>query len=140
MTTVATRISVPTRSRAGGWVLVAAQAGFAALYAICCYLALARAAELAGRWYLPSQDDPFTADLDVTGAWPWAWVVAYVVSSALMVTVLSLFVSAIVFLSGYARGHRRLRMALAGSTAATFLVLVVSLTPAAQLLAGWLLD
>jgi hypothetical protein len=142
MTALTTRLNVPTagRRRAGGWVLVAAEFGFTALYAVCFYLALARAAELTGHWYIPSQNDSFTAELDITGSWPWAALVMAVVSSGFMVAVLAFFVSLIVLLSGYAKGHRRLTAALIASTVTMLLLLIVTLTPAATSVSGWLLD
>lgn len=53
---------------------------------------------------------------------------------------LSFFVSLIVFFSGYAKGRRRLTVALIASTVTTVLLLVVSLTPPMMSLSGWLLD
>ncbi|MCO8269392.1 hypothetical protein M1L60_02170 [Actinoplanes sp. TRM 88003] len=83
MTTMTTRLHVPTagRHRAGGWFLVAAQFGFTALYAFSACLGSARAAELTGQWYVPSQGDGLTDELDVIGGWPWAALVTIVVSS-----------------------------------------------------------
>ena len=142
MTTVTTRLHVPTagRRRAGGWVLVAAELGFVVLYAVCAWLALARAAELTGHWYVPAQNDVQTADLDITGDWSWAALVTVVVPSGFMVAVLAFFVSLVVLLSGYAKGHRRLTAALIASTLTMVLLLVVTLTPAATSVSGWLLD
>ncbi|WP_250034768.1 hypothetical protein [Paractinoplanes maris] len=142
MTTVATRISSPTRGRrrAGGWVLVAAELGFVALYAVGLSLSLARAAELAGHWHIPEQGDAFTAELDILGGWTWAFLAVPVVTSGFMVAVVGLLVSLVVLLSGYAKGHRRLIGALVASTATMVLLLIVTLTPAAMSVSGWLLD
>lgn len=142
MTALVARPGAPTRSRhrTGGWVLAAAQYGFTVWYAVCLWLALARAAHFAGRWYVPSQGDAYTGNADIMAGWPWALVVWLTVPAAWMVGLLSLFVSAVVFWSGYPKGHRRLTIALLGGGAAMLLTLAVSMTPAAQSISGWLLD
>ncbi|MBM2614024.1 hypothetical protein JIG36_00450 [Actinoplanes sp. LDG1-06] len=138
-TTVATRGSAPTSDRAGAWTLVGVQYGFSALYALCGYLAMARAADLAGHWYIPAQGDAVTADLDISSGWVWTLPVGVVLSLGPVLAGLGLFVSVMAFLLGYTHGRRHV-YALIGSTVAMLLVLVVSLTPAAQSVSGWLLD
>ncbi len=113
---------------------------FALVYVGCVLLALFRAADIAGHWYIPAQGDAFTEDADIAAGRWWFLLVGMFVSSAPMSAGLGLFSSAMLFLLGYGRGDRRLTRALILSTLATTAVLAVSLTPAAQSLSGWLLD
>jgi membrane-bound metal-dependent hydrolase YbcI (DUF457 family) len=83
---------------------------------------------------VPAQGDPFTADADIMAGWAGGSGVTAMVSSAFMVSLLALLVSAILFLRGYTRGHRALTGSLIGSTVA------MVLTPAIQSISGWLLD
>lgn len=138
-TTVATRGNAPTSNRAGVWTLVGVQVGFAVLYAVGGWLALAHAAELTGQWHIPAQGDAATEGLDVAGSWGWAWPIGYVLQSAPVAAGLGLFVSIMAFLVGYCESRRQTYALIAG-TVVTFAVLLVSLTPAAQSLSGWLLD
>ncbi|GAA4604037.1 hypothetical protein BJY16_004838 [Actinoplanes octamycinicus] len=136
MTMVAGRGSAAAGSRTGGWVLVAALYGYAAWYALCLCLALARAADLAGHWYLPSANDVYTANADVNAGWTWSTPVLFTVPTAPLVAGLGLFVVGMLAVLGRTR-HRR---PLLGGVAALVLVMVVSLTTAGQSLAGWLID
>ena len=63
-----------------------------------------------------------------------------VLTMAPILAALGLLVSAMAFLLRYTGGNRRLTRALIGSTAVTLVLLIASLTPAAQSLGGWLLD
>jgi hypothetical protein len=135
-----TRSSVPSRSRAAEWTVAAAQYGFTLLYALCGYLALAHAADLTGHWHIPVRDDAFTATVDINAGWGWSFVVDTVLQLGPILAGIGLLVSAMVFLLGRTRGNRALTNTLLGATIATVLTLVVSLTPAAQSLSGWLLD
>jgi hypothetical protein len=140
MTIVASAGKMSTRVRNRGWLLVAAQFGFAAWFVLCSWLALARAAHFAGHWYLPTRDDPYTANADIYGGWPWAYPVTITMTSAAMVAAVALIVTTFFLLTGDARGSRALTVAMAGGAVAMLLVLVASLTPAGLAVSGWLLD
>src|SRR3954471_825007 len=133
-----------TRRRAGerfhGWFVVGAKYTFAAWFALCAYLALARAAHFAGHWYLPSRDDPYTASADISGGWPWAFPVTETIPAAAMLAAVGLVVSGGMFVTGYARGHRALTISMIGSTVAMLVVMVAALTPAGLAVSGWLID
>ena len=135
MTTVATRGNAPTSNRTGALTLAGVQYGFAVVYGACLGFAFARAADLAGHWHVPAQEDGVTAGAD----WSWALPVGLILQMAPVIAGLGLFVSAMAFLLGYTEGRRQ-AYALIGGVAATLLVLIVSLTPAAQSVSGWLLD
>ncbi|MBU2664916.1 hypothetical protein KOI35_15545 [Actinoplanes bogorensis] len=139
MTTAAMRSNAPTSTKASAWTLVWAQYGYALLYAVCAYAAMAHAADLAGRWYVPAQGDAVTESLDVTG-WAWSIPAGMVLTMAPVLAGLGLLVSGLAFLVRLAGGNRRLTRALIGSTAVMLVLLIVSLTPAAQSVGGWLLD
>jgi hypothetical protein len=124
----------------GGWTLAGCQLAYAAWYALCAYLTLAHAAGFAGHWYIPSRDDAYTAEADIWAGWPWATVIGLTAPMAPVVAALSLIVSAAVFLTGYARGNRALTVTLIAGAVAMVAVTVVSLTPAAQSVTGWLMD
>ncbi|MEV4348542.1 hypothetical protein AB0J83_29145 [Actinoplanes sp. NPDC049596] len=96
------------RDRNLGWTVAAAQLGYAAWFALCIFLTLRRAAEVTGHWYLPSSDDPYTAGADIWSDWPWATWISLSAPMAPIVAGLSLIVSAAMFVTGYARGHRAL--------------------------------
>ncbi len=131
------RTSVPTSSRAPGWTLVGLQFGYAVLYLVGGYLALAHAAGLAGKWFVPEQGDAFTESL---AGWGPGLLIGLLLSVAPMVAALGLLSSVMLFILGYTRGNRRLTGALIAGTVVTLGILVVSLTPAAQSVSGWLLD
>lgn len=134
MTTTAQRTGIPVPSRAAGWTAVAAQGGYALLYLLCGYAALAHAADLTGRWGVPAHDDAHDA------GWGWSIPVGTILSLGPILCGLGLVVSAVLFLVGHTRGSRALTVSLLTATGATLLILVLSLTPAAQSLAGRLLD
>jgi len=140
MTMALVRSGVPARGRRGGWLLIAAQCGYPVGFAVCVYLALARAAQFAGHWYVPAANDSFTANADIMAGWAWGTLVTLMVPSAVIVSLPALLISTVLFLSGYTRGRRALTIALAGSTAAMLLTLVAALTPAVQSISGWLVD
>jgi hypothetical protein len=128
------------RSRPGLWVLAVAQYLYAAWFAVCVYLAFARAAQFAGHWYIPSRDDAFTANADITAGWAWASPVTMTVSSVWIVVAFALVISAVSFLFDYTSGRRALAVALIGSTTAMLLTAVAASTPAIHSLNGWLID
>ncbi|XVU21048.1 hypothetical protein ACQPZJ_27685 [Actinoplanes sp. CA-054009] len=128
------------RDRNLGWTVAGAQIAYAAWYALCAYLTLRHAASFAGHWYLPSRDDVYTAEADIWADWPWATWISLTAPMAPVVAGLSLIVSAAMFVTGYARGHRPLFLTLIAGTAAALLTITVSLTPAAQQVTGWLMD
>ncbi|MEU8819509.1 hypothetical protein [Actinoplanes sp. NPDC048796] len=130
----------PIRERNLGWTLAGAQLGYAAWYALCAYQTLRHAAAFAGHWYLPSRDDAYTANADIWAGWPWATWISLTAPMAPVVAGLSLIVSAVMFVTGYARGRRSLFIALIAGAVAALLTIVVSLTPAAQQVTGWLID
>ena len=138
--TTKARRQVPAHERTAVRLAVVVEWAYAALYVACVVLALARAADLAGHWHIPARDDAFTAGADITAGRPWTVAVGVIVSSAPIVAGLGLFGSALLFLTGYARGDRPLIRALIRSTVITTVVLAVSLTAQAQSLSGWLLD
>jgi len=140
MTDAPARTRKLTRNRTGGWVLVAAQCGYAVGFAVCVSLALARAAELTGHAYVPSANDALTADADIMTGWSGGGLITLVVSSAMMTALIALLLSVVLFLRGYTTGHPALTRSLIGSTMAMLLVLTASLTPAVQSISGWLLD
>ncbi|GGR12821.1 hypothetical protein GCM10010168_33230 [Actinoplanes ianthinogenes] len=127
---------VATRQRTGGWWLIGAVHAYAAWYALCLYQALARAADLAGHWYLPSQGDVFTADADINGGWAWSAPILVTLPTAPLIAGAGLFVIGVLAVLGRTR-HRR---PLLAGVAALVLVLVVSLTPAVTAISGWLID
>ncbi|GAA2626301.1 hypothetical protein [Paractinoplanes durhamensis] len=139
MTTTAARTSVPSQSQAAGWAVAVVQYGFAVLWVLCGYFALAHAADLTGHWVSPTSD-AFIAATEADGGWGWALPVGGVLSLGPMLAGLGLLISALFFLIGQTRGNRRQTIALLGAAAASLLTLVVSLTPAAQALSSWLLD
>ncbi|MEU4235800.1 hypothetical protein [Actinoplanes sp. NPDC026619] len=128
MTTI-TRSSAPAQTRTPGWTVVVVQGGYAALYLVCGFVALAHAG-----WQVPVVDDSTAA------APAWFLPVGGILMLGPVLAGLGLFLSAMLFLLGYTQGNRRLTVALLTSTAVTALLLGVSLTPAAQSVAGWLLD
>ncbi|RZU51604.1 hypothetical protein EV385_3436 [Krasilnikovia cinnamomea] len=119
---------------------MAAQYVFAAWYAVCGYLALAYAAQLAGHWYIPSFHDPYTTDADASADWAWKGPVTITIVMAPLIAWVSLFVSLAVFLIRGASGSRKLTFALIGSSALMVLVIVVSYTPAGLSVSDWLND
>jgi hypothetical protein len=126
------RSSVSTDSRTAVWSVAVAQYAFTLLYAVCGYSALARVADLTGHWGIPAGD--------VDADWGWSLLVGTILQMAPMLAAIGLLASALLFLLGSTRGSRALTYTLLGATAATLLTLVVSLTPTAQWLSGWLLD
>ncbi|MEV4638144.1 hypothetical protein AB0J80_12415 [Actinoplanes sp. NPDC049548] len=140
MTLAAARSAVPVRSRSDVWLLVVAQYGYAAWFAVCVYLALARAAQLAGHWYVPAANDAFTGNADIMAGWAWASPVTTTLSSAWMVLPVALIASAVSFLFGYTSGRRALSVALIGSTIAMLLTAVAASTPVIHSISGWLID
>ncbi|WP_433824730.1 hypothetical protein ACQP2E_21545 [Actinoplanes sp. CA-015351] len=141
MTTVTTRSSLPfSRRRTGGWLVAAFPFAFAVWYAVCFGLALARAREFAGHWYIPSMNDEYTATADIWAGWRMSWLVAYSISWAPLLAGFTLFVTGMLFILGYQSGHRRLSIALIGGAVMSLLILVVAVTPAAQSVSVWLLD
>lgn len=140
VTTVAARRRIPAHERAAVRLVVLAEWAFTVAYVGGVLVALVRAADIAGHWYIPGQGDAFTADADIAAGRWWFIPVGLLVSSAPIAAGLGLFSSAMLFLLGFGRGDRRLVMALILSTLVTTLVLAASLTPPAQSLSGWLLD
>jgi hypothetical protein len=140
--TVAAAHSLSARkpSRTAGWVLAGTQVGFAAWFAICFLLALARAREFSGFWYIPAIDDRYTATADITGGWGWAFVVTTTMGVAPMVLGIGLVASTLTLLVGYAAGNRRLRAALVTGLVVTLLTLAFAITPMALSVSGWLSD
>ncbi|MEU4423413.1 hypothetical protein AB0F81_22530 [Actinoplanes sp. NPDC024001] len=69
---------------------MAGSLGYAAGYATCILLALARAAEFAGRWHVPARDDVHTANADIAAGWSGAGLVSFVIVTGPMVTALAL--------------------------------------------------
>jgi hypothetical protein len=132
VTMTAARSSTGNQSHTVGWTVATVQYAYGALYALCGYFALAHAADLTGRWSAP------TVETDTS--WGWSYLVGEILSMAPMLAALGLLFSALLFLVGHTRGNRALTAALLGAVATTLLTLVVSLTPAAQSLSGWLLD
>jgi hypothetical protein len=140
MTLTLVRPGAPGRRRSGGWFLAAAQYGYAGWFGLSVFLALKHAAGFAGHWYVPSANDSFTADADITAGWSWATLVILTVPSGVWVALLMLLTSGVVLFSGYTRGRRALTAGLIGSTVVMLLTLLAALTPAVQSVSGWLLD
>ncbi|SLL99660.1 MULTISPECIES: hypothetical protein [unclassified Actinoplanes] len=129
-----------SRRRTGVWVLSGAQYALAALTALCACSALARAADFAGHWYVPSPDDRYTANADVLTGWTGGYFVTFFLPVAPLLAGLGLAVSVALFLQGHTAGRRGLTATLAGSAVAMLLVLVAAVSPAGMSLITWLID
>src|SRR5262245_57214797 len=132
--------TAPARDLSRGWLVAGVEYAFAAWYAVCAYLALARAKDFAGHWCLPARDDVYTEKAIVYGGWAMAYPVTLTITSAAVLAALGLIVNGGMFAVGYPRGSRALTVSLIGSSVALLLVLIVSLTPPALAVSGWLLD
>jgi hypothetical protein len=104
-------------------------------------LALARAAHFAGHYYVPAQNDKYTATVDIADGWPWASAVAITATIGPLLAAVSVTVSSCLLLVlGYRRGRRALWLTLLGGTVAVAATVVLMVTPAGRSVTGWLLD
>ncbi|GAA1415766.1 hypothetical protein ACFQZ4_00475 [Catellatospora coxensis] len=125
-----------------GRVAARVQFVLAAAYFLAVAVALGRAAQLAGRLYLPHQGDEATGNADIwPGALGAAWLaITFVLSIAPILAGLTALYAAVQLASARLRADRRIWRALAASTLLSVLVVAASLTPQAQTLLVWLLD
>ncbi|MEU4693962.1 hypothetical protein [Actinoplanes sp. NPDC023714] len=139
MTAVAS-LSARKPARTEGWALAGLQIGFAAWYAVCFALAVDHASQFSGFWYIPSTDDEYTATADVFAGWAWAVPVMWTLTMAPLLLGFSLIASVLTLIVGYARGNRKLLVALIAGLVVTVVALAFSLTPAGMSVAGWVSD
>ena len=136
----ATTSSRLRRPLSGGWLLAAAQCAFALWFAACIYLALKRASQFTGYFYIPGADDPFTAEIDVAGGWGWALPVTWTLTMGPLLAGLSFVASVILLLTRHASGNRGLLLVMIGGAVAAVLTVAVGVTPDVLSIAGWLSD
>lgn len=122
-------------------MLAGVQFAYAAWFAVAAYLALARAAQFAGHYYVPAEGDEFTAGADVNSGWPWASAVGTTASLGPLLSAVSIAMSVwLLVVLGYGRGRRTLWLTLLGSTVAVLATVVVAGTSAGRSVTGWVLD
>ncbi|MEV6305543.1 hypothetical protein AB0M02_39435 [Actinoplanes sp. NPDC051861] len=136
----ATTSSRLRRPLSGGWLLAAAQCAFALWFAASVYLALKRASQFAGYFYVPSAGDALTAEIDVAGGWGWALPVTWTLTMGPLLAGLSFVASVVLLVTRHARGNRGLLIVMIGGAAAAALTVAVGVTPDVLSIAGWLSD
>ncbi|MEU8008013.1 hypothetical protein AB0B66_43235 [Catellatospora sp. NPDC049111] len=125
-----------------GRIATRVQYVLAGAYFLAVAVALGRAAQLAGRFYLPHQGDEATGTADI---WPGVlaavWLaITFVLSIAPILAGLTALYAIVLLASARLRADRRRWRSLAASTVLSALAFAASLTPQARTLLVWLLD
>jgi hypothetical protein len=132
--------STARRNVTGGWLLAAAQCALALWFACCVYLALTHAAKFSGFLYVPSIDDPYTAEIDVLGDWAWRIPVGMTLGLGPLVAGLSVVATAVLLITRYARGSRALTAVLVFGAVVAALTVAAGVSPDVQSIRGWIGD
>jgi hypothetical protein len=139
--TSSARVAIQPHQRRAVWIFAGAQFAYTAWFALAAYLALARAAQFAGHFYIPGQGDQYTANADVNSGWPWEFPVTMTAQLGPLLAPISLIAAIyLLVMLGYRRGVRALWLTLLGSTVAVAATVVVSWTSPGQSVIGWILD
>ena len=144
-TTAAATRQGPSKLRPVWW-LASAQLLYVAWFGACVWVALVRARDFAGRFYIPYQGDPYTASADIWTGWSAAFHLPMMLTVAVqpftMVASLGAAVGGALSLASH-RGERGFAAAstvLAVSTVLVLATFVLTVTPAGRSMSGWILD
>jgi hypothetical protein len=124
----------------GVWLLTVAQYAYVLWFVAAVFLTLGRAAHFAGHYYIPSYNDRYTADADVTDGWGWSGLLTATAAVGPFLSVVAVLGSIGLLLTKRVRSFRGQWIALLVSAVLVVATVAVALSPAGRSTAGWLLD